>query len=313
MNPLVSIQIPTYNQKQYIKETLDSALAQTYPNIQIIVADDCSTDYNIFEYLKDYQNNPKILIYRNEKNLGRVGNYRNTLYNLVKGDWFVNLDGDDYFTNPEFIQIAIQNINKVKNVVLFQAGAATNKIVEGKIPGKRITEDMFIVFGLDYIKNIQHNLGFTHASLLVNTKMAKDLNYYNFNTLDIDYFSYLRILKEGNIILWREKVYHWRVHENQETYLMNYNRVVEKFGVLEDLKLQYKSIPIHVKEDMLKRMDFAMFAQLSKAFFNEKFSLKRLLFLKKKAGFSSKKWLNLAAHIKKVLINYSSTFSKKTK
>jgi len=300
MNPLVSIQIPTYNQKQFIKQALDSALAQDYEHLQIIVADDCSTDYDIFEYLKDYSNHPKVLIHRNEMNLGRVGNYRSTLYNLVKGEYFVNLDGDDYFTNPEFIKTAIQHIGKLKNVVAFQAGVITNKISTGKIPGKKIAEDLFIIYGLDYIKNIQHNLGFTHASLLVDTKIAKSLNYYNFNTLDIDYFSYLKILKEGNIILWKNEVYHWRIHENQETYLINYDNVVKKYDALEDIRMHYKSVPVSVKANMLQRLDFALFTQLSKAFFNEKLSLIRSLFLLRKAGFSSKKWRNLAAHIKKI-------------
>ena len=65
--PLVSIQIPTYNQKEYIKETLESALIQTYESIQIIVTDDCS-NYDIKEFLKDYSSISLVEIVVNSKN-----------------------------------------------------------------------------------------------------------------------------------------------------------------------------------------------------------------------------------------------------
>ena len=52
-NPLVSICIPAYNNEDYISETLDSLLAQTYSNLEIIVVDDCSKD-GTFSVLEQY-------------------------------------------------------------------------------------------------------------------------------------------------------------------------------------------------------------------------------------------------------------------
>lgn len=82
-SPLVSIQIPTYNQKKYIKEAFDSVLNQTYSNKQTIVSDDSSPEYDVFEFFKDSINLTGVFFYKNTVNLGRVGNYNNTLYNHV--------------------------------------------------------------------------------------------------------------------------------------------------------------------------------------------------------------------------------------
>lgn len=284
LNPLVSIQIPTYSQKQYIKEALDSALAQTYENLQIIVSDDCSPDYDIFEYLKDYADNPKVQIHRNEKNLGRVGNYRNTLYNLVQGEWFVNLDGDDYFTNFSFIETAIRFLVNVDNAVLFQAGAWTKQIDKGNVSGTKLEDNIYIVNGVDYIGRFQYDLGFTHGSLVYKADVAKRLNFYDFDALDIDHFSYLRMLNEGDLVLWSEKVYNWREHVAQETHLLNFKQALIKFDELEDLKRYYKDLPKYHKKQFFAHKKYVLCIELLKLFFKEDFSFKNLYYLIRKTN-----------------------------
>lgn len=57
--PLVSIAIITYNQKEYLRECIESCLSQDYPNIEIVIADDCSTDGTqamLRDYERAYQN-----------------------------------------------------------------------------------------------------------------------------------------------------------------------------------------------------------------------------------------------------------------
>ena len=56
MSPLVTIVVVSYNHSKYIKENLDSILSQTYPNIQLIVADDASPD-NSVEVFEEWLSN----------------------------------------------------------------------------------------------------------------------------------------------------------------------------------------------------------------------------------------------------------------
>ena len=88
---LVSIIIPTYNGSHFIKETIQSVICQTYPNIEIIVIDDGSTD-NTPEIVKSI-NDPRI-IYIRQENAG-VSMARNHGISISKGDYIAFLDHDD--------------------------------------------------------------------------------------------------------------------------------------------------------------------------------------------------------------------------
>ena len=66
--PRVSILMPVYNVASYLREAMDSILAQTYTDFELIVLDDCSPD-NSAEILDTYTD-PRIVRYRGEKNMG---------------------------------------------------------------------------------------------------------------------------------------------------------------------------------------------------------------------------------------------------
>jgi glycosyltransferase involved in cell wall biosynthesis len=89
-NPLVSVVIPSYNRAQYIAETIESVLAQTYREIEVIVIDDGSTD-NTRDAVEPYVPHVK---YVRQKNSER-GASRNHGLRLAKGEFIAFLDSDD--------------------------------------------------------------------------------------------------------------------------------------------------------------------------------------------------------------------------
>jgi glycosyltransferase involved in cell wall biosynthesis len=116
MNPLVSIIIPVYNKAAYIRETLDSALGQTYENIEVVLVNDGSTDGSL-EILREYsQRFPDKLILVDQVN-GGVSKATNVGIQASKGAYIQFLDADDLLT-PNKIENQIKLLeNQAKDVV----------------------------------------------------------------------------------------------------------------------------------------------------------------------------------------------------
>lgn len=93
-SPLVSVIIPAHNAEQYIVETLDSVVNQTYSNLQIIVVDDASTD-NTLKLLSEYQDS-RLEVIPLAQNL-HAAYARNFALSHVKGKYIAYLDADDFW------------------------------------------------------------------------------------------------------------------------------------------------------------------------------------------------------------------------
>jgi len=106
--PLVSIALCTHNGEKYIIQQLDSILAQTYKNLEIIIADDCSTDSTI-EILSLYaQKDSRIKYFVNEVNLGFNKNFQKVI-GLTTGAYIAISDQDDIWL-PQKIEVLLANI-----------------------------------------------------------------------------------------------------------------------------------------------------------------------------------------------------------
>ena len=102
---IVSILIPVYNREDLIGQTLNSALNQTYDNIEIIVVDNASTD-NTWEVIQRYEKQDgRIKAFRNNTNIGPVKNWRKCL-DYAAGEYAKILWSDDLIA-PDFIEKTI--------------------------------------------------------------------------------------------------------------------------------------------------------------------------------------------------------------
>lgn len=95
----VSILIPCYNSELFVKETLNSCVQQTYPNVEVILVDDGSTDKS-FEIAKKFESND-IKVFR-QTNSGACA-ARNLAFRESSGDYIVYLDADDIIS-PTFVE-----------------------------------------------------------------------------------------------------------------------------------------------------------------------------------------------------------------
>lgn len=90
--PLVSVIVPTHDHERFVRETLDSVFAQTYPHLQVIVSDDASTDGTVALVREAYGD--RVDLVASEVNTGISGNFNRAL-GAVRGELVAWLDGDD--------------------------------------------------------------------------------------------------------------------------------------------------------------------------------------------------------------------------
>ena len=146
MNPLVSVIVPNYNHARYLEQRLDSVFDQAYPNFEVIILDDCSTD-NSLEVINRYKDNPHLAqIVPNKTNYGSVFKQWEKGFGLTKGEYIWIAESDDYcelnfmellmkelIAHPKAV-VAFSNYVKCdeKNNILSQSKEWSNRCYNGK-------------------------------------------------------------------------------------------------------------------------------------------------------------------------------------
>lgn len=144
--PLVTIGIPTYNRADgFLKETLASAVSQTYMNLEVIVSDNCSPD-NTGEVVRSFTD-PRIRYLRQTENIGANNNF-NFLLRQAKGAYFQLLQDDDLI-DPDFVEAGMKAVDYRSDVGLIQTGTRvidSGGCVVAELPNRVAgpsTEDFF--------------------------------------------------------------------------------------------------------------------------------------------------------------------------
>ncbi len=137
MAPRVSIGLPVYNGEQFVREAIDSILAQTYLDFELIISDNASTDKTPAICRLYAKNDSRIRFHRNKHNIGPARNF-NALVRLSKGEYFQLLAHDDVLA-PEFIAKSVQVLDQDSAVVLcFSRQMAIDEASRELGPGRHI-------------------------------------------------------------------------------------------------------------------------------------------------------------------------------
>lgn len=115
-DPAVSICIPTYNYRRYLSDALDSAIAQTFADIEIVVVDNCSDD-GTPELVSEYcRRDHRVVFHRNAGNIGMTGNF-NRAMELARGQYVKFLCADDVLA-PDCVERMTEAIESDAGVAL---------------------------------------------------------------------------------------------------------------------------------------------------------------------------------------------------
>ncbi|MDO8734846.1 MAG: glycosyltransferase [Elusimicrobiota bacterium] len=197
--------IPTYNRAKYFEECLNSVLTQDYPNLEIIVSDNASTD-NTTEVVKKYLSDKRVRYYRNEVNVGIIANWKKLLYEYATGEYGKLICDDDYLLDKEHIRKSIDLILSKKVDVVVCGGV---QIVEGfsGLPEKisydyeipEITDaNWWLENGGKKINGIYLFLNFNDGAVF-SIKKAKELKAFIPDSFGLDYEILLRFILSGRI------------------------------------------------------------------------------------------------------------------
>lgn len=214
-NEIIDILIPAYNCEKYIEKCLKSLIAQTYKDINIIVANDGSTD-NTSKILKKYKDKfSNITTYSkpNEKNISKT---RNFLLKKIKNNYFTFFDADDY-AEPTYIENLITNL-KTYNADISMCGKARhseNKNLILEKTNKNLNTIYFFNQEDAIAEMLSSNLynGTVYCKLF-KTSLLKDIqfdeNIHYGEDLDFCY----KIMKNAqNFVLSNKKLYHYIIRK----------------------------------------------------------------------------------------------------
>ncbi len=127
---IISVIVPVYNVRKYLKICLDSIINQTYPHLEILLIDDGSTDGSN-EICQRYQESDQRIRYVRQKNQGLSG-ARNTGLRLMTGEWVCFVDSDDWL-DRRYIEVLLEEAQRNQLDVVacsfFLSTEADNKAV----------------------------------------------------------------------------------------------------------------------------------------------------------------------------------------
>jgi GT2 family glycosyltransferase len=213
LKDVVSVTIVTFNSGRFIKRCLESVLEQKYPNLEVVVVDNASTDgtVDILEQFAD-----RCRIYYNDENLGFAA-AQNQAIRLAGGDWILTLN-PDVLLLPNFIQALVDAGN-----VDPKCGTVCGKLLTIRpsfdLPEKQLVDSTGIYFtpmlrhldrGSQEVDNghylqFEYVFGATAAAALYRRQMIDDIAIDN-EFFDPDFFVY----REDADVAWRAQLLGWR-------------------------------------------------------------------------------------------------------
>tara|TARA_B100001250_G_C19789676_1_gene785852 strand:+ start:398 stop:1444 length:1047 start_codon:yes stop_codon:yes gene_type:complete len=256
-NILFTIGICSFKRPQYLSESINSVLSNTYQNFEIIISDDCSPNIKeIKKVLAPFKNHKKIKIFFQEKNLGWSNN-RNFIKNKAKGDYLIIIGDDDLFFKNTLSCLSkeIEN-NPNRDLYLFgfelidENGIKINSFYSPKYYNFNHQNSGIIK---RILKADHFPFWFFHPlTLCMNTKNMNDISFNKKAGIGDDYlFLYDSIFNKKEFSIIPKKLFKWRkIQEKSKESFTNIsafsmNNIVSRnniLSIMRDYKIDNKEL-----------------------------------------------------------------------
>jgi len=217
--PLISIMICSYNGERFIAQTIDSVLSQTYPNIEIVVVDDGSTDSTL-EIIKTYQQRDKRIRLYIQPHQGFAA-ARNRAFQEARGEWIAIIDHDDlcYPTRLEK-QFELSKVYPDADFIFSDTDYIdeNNRVFDSQFAHVKL-DCQYLEKGKVAMMLLRLRCFIDSESVFIRKGIAQQCGLLDTKYLyapDFDFF--VRLGFEVNFCFTRERLSAWRVHSSQATH-----------------------------------------------------------------------------------------------
>ncbi len=214
MSPLVSVIIPTFDRPRYLKEAIEAALAQTFPEFEVLVFDNGTLDETLGVAEEATRRDARVRFHRNERNLGMSANF-NALADAARGEFLVAI-GDDDRLLPEFLERlvpAMQTGARVafSNHYLIDAGGG-RLLEETKTHARQYGRETLPAGVLENPDEAAWRQSVPMSASLLRTADMQRLRFReDLNTPDAEFF--IRLAREGGpFVFVPEYLMEYRIH-----------------------------------------------------------------------------------------------------
>lgn len=204
--PLVTVFISCYNRQNFIRESLESVLEQSYKNLEILIIDDCSTD-NTLKIIEEYHDS-RIIILKNNSNMG-IPYTRNKGLQNATGKYLAILDSDDVCMKDR-IEKQVNYLEKNQDVAA----------VGGQVETFGLNKKSFICRYYNTYEELKSQLIFNvplcNSSAMVRKSIIENYNikYNNAYYICQDYDFWYQLMKVGKITTIPDVLVKYRVSDN---------------------------------------------------------------------------------------------------
>lgn len=216
IRPSVSVIIPNYNHAPFLKERIESVLAQTYQNFELIILDDCSTD-NSVDIINRYQNHEKVSkIVINTVNSGTTFKQWAKGIELAKNDWIWIAESDDW-CEPTLLEVLVAGITPATSIAFCMSVAIKGNDI------LYVNENKFLyqtLQGLSFVREKMLRItAISNASQAifrkeVYHKIDKSFTTYKFSG---DYLFWMLVAQHGEVYIVGKYLNYFRKHDKDVT------------------------------------------------------------------------------------------------
>lgn len=257
--PLISVIIPAYKHAAYIGRALQSVYDQTWPDIELILLDDCSTDntlecaHNWLEQNRANERFSRIVIEKNPRNLGAHATINRGL-SMSRGRWLTILNSDDWYAPTRFSKLfeAASNASWVFSRVAIvdendQIIRNNSLVTQCRVLPERIRSS----FSIGHLF-LAGNIAISTGNIFFTRELYEKVGEFSPLKLAHDWDYMLRCLAYGEPVFVNEDLYFYRMHSNnsfrkliQENYLEPQIILRRYFSIIQQVNYTNPLFPLY--------------------------------------------------------------------